>query len=791
MPITSEFRADFSKFSTAVEEAQTKLISFEDDASKVATALGKMEKAISGIPIMQAATVAAEAVERLGGVSKLTYAELQRLGGTAQEAVDKMKALGQAVPTNIQSLADRARGASEEMLRLAGSTTITANATKDAATQTADWSGALSTAAGVLGAFGIEASIGGVVAFTKSVFDSATAIHDMAERLGISAEAVQGFKFAAEQSGSSLDAVGAAVVKLNKNLAEGDKSTVAALKAMGLEFQTVRNMKGEDAFLAITDAARQMADPIAETGAVLQLLGNQSAELLPAINKGFGDVAKGAAKMSNETVDALARAQQAWTDFGNKVTIITGTALVGLADAGSNITSTWRNFGEFLVNAAKYGFGTATAMAAVNEQLGKIVEDVGPVEDLANGLHQTKEEADAAAAAYKKWSEAMVELNAAGQGWQGTLATIDGTVVEAIRYYLEAGVAQDKLATAYGLTAVQVQSVAAAMKDENAALKLQSTSIAEATKLWDEYDALRVQHSGTATEAQIAQIDRWYQDTVAKLQQAGIYNEQTATAVWSVWQERLAGVNVNWNEVKRNSKAALQEIADQARATANYVLANSSDYTAQFIRLKQEEAEAAERAAYHWRDTFDEAGQAATASVAKAADQIIAKFGEISHAAQEATLQMGGTFGVEELTATQFEQMGGAGRLQQILDSYQALPGRKAGGSGITGLASTDSAGYYAMLQEQRDFAALMEYAKGHKIPGFADGVTNFSGGPAIVGERGPELLYLPKGSSVVPQAAGAVVVQNTFHLVDTESNLARRVSDLIKQSILRSTRIS
>lgn len=37
------------------------------------------------------------------------------------------------------------------------------------------------------------------------------------------------------------------------------------------------------------------------------------------------------------------------------------------------------------------------------------------------------------------------------------------------------------------------------------------------------------------------------------------------------------------------------------------------------------------------------------------------------------------------------------------------------------------------------------------RIPGFADGVTNFSGGVALVGERGPELVHLPRGSDVIP----------------------------------------
>jgi hypothetical protein len=37
----------------------------------------------------------------------------------------------------------------------------------------------------------------------------------------------------------------------------------------------------------------------------------------------------------------------------------------------------------------------------------------------------------------------------------------------------------------------------------------------------------------------------------------------------------------------------------------------------------------------------------------------------------------------------------------------------------------------------------------GLRIPGFASGVQNFKGGLAVVGERGPELVSLPRGSSV------------------------------------------
>lgn len=42
------------------------------------------------------------------------------------------------------------------------------------------------------------------------------------------------------------------------------------------------------------------------------------------------------------------------------------------------------------------------------------------------------------------------------------------------------------------------------------------------------------------------------------------------------------------------------------------------------------------------------------------------------------------------------------------------------------------------------------------KVPGFASGVQNFSGGLAVVGERGPELVRLPRGADVIPNGRTA-----------------------------------
>ena len=47
-------------------------------------------------------------------------------------------------------------------------------------------------------------------------------------------------------------------------------------------------------------------------------------------------------------------------------------------------------------------------------------------------------------------------------------------------------------------------------------------------------------------------------------------------------------------------------------------------------------------------------------------------------------------------------------------------------------------------------------------IPGFANGVENFSGGLAMVGEAGPELVRLPRNSSVIPSAKTSAMLSSS-----------------------------
>jgi hypothetical protein len=217
-------------------------------------------------------------------------------------------------------------------------------------------------------------TIGAVTSFAKGIADTASEIHDMAEKIGISTDAVQGFKFAAEQSGSSLDAVGNAITKMNKNLVGGEKSTVAALKEIGLNFTDIRNMRPEDAFLAIADAIQRTPDPMIQSHAALTLFGKSAAELLPGMKEGFRGVAESVDKMSEDTINNLEAAQDAWEKLFNKVTIVSGN-LIGLSiNIGKQMTSSWKGFLMFADNALKFGVGAAGAMADTTEKATLAIE---------------------------------------------------------------------------------------------------------------------------------------------------------------------------------------------------------------------------------------------------------------------------------------------------------------------------------------------------------------------------------------------------------------------------------
>ena len=66
-------------------------------------------------------------------------------------------------------------------------------------------------------------------------------------------------------------------------------------------------------------------------------------------------------------------------------------------------------------------------------------------------------------------------------------------------------------------------------------------------------------------------------------------------------------------------------------------------------------------------------------------------------------------------------------------------------------------------------------------IPRLASGARNFQGGLAMVGERGPELVNLPRGSDVTPSGGPGTIVVHAQSLVTMQGSvLATDLEDII-----------
>src|SRR5207249_2823542 len=108
----------------------------------------------------------------------------------------------------------------------------------------------------------------------------------------------------------------------------------------------------------------------------------------------------------------------------------------------------------------------STAAAAQTRSPLPSRQTVSPLGTLAPGdvrtLHR-KQEADANAT---EWKLVTDELDEAQFDFHQTLLNIDGATVEAVKYYLQAGVGQETLRKAYELTAVEMRAVAAVVREE-------------------------------------------------------------------------------------------------------------------------------------------------------------------------------------------------------------------------------------------------------------------------------------------------------------------------------------
>jgi hypothetical protein len=108
-----------------------------------------------------------------------------------------------------------------------------------------------------------------------------------------------------------------------------------------------------------------------------------------------------------------------------------------------------------------------------------------------------------------------------------------------------------------------------------------------------------------------------------------------------------------------------------------------------------------------------------------------------------------------------------------------------AAGQGTKNLYTGFESGYKAtqsLLNPTTDYAGSYYANKYGGVPRYASGTSYHPGGLAIVGERGPELLNLPRGSQVIPMSGAGVQISVTGNYIAGDYDVDRIAAQITKK---------
>jgi hypothetical protein len=586
MAVTAKFIADFTEFNGAVGKAEVELKSFQSGAAQVEKQLKSMADSFSGRKLIQDATLAAEAVERIGGATKLTEAEIQRLAVVTGQAVEKMKALGIEVPPQIQKIATEAKTIQKQFA--------------DAGTEAKGLGGIFSSLQGPLASlaasFGVTFGVGAIVAFVKGSLDAADSLVRLHDTTDISVEALQRFQVAGDDAGNTVEEINAAIVQMENRVAGGDASAVAALTKLGIKFTEFKALSPEDQFVALSDAIRAVQDPSQQVALAMDVMGRKGAEVLPTLKRGFDDLKGAAVGMSEATVEKLDRAGDAWDAFWRKAK---GVGAEAVAIGIDNISQALQVQARVLEQELATSLDRVTAKATTASKALGVLPEQFKVAGIPDDLEKIEE-------ALTRTAEASIKLHE-------TESTLFGRdIVERAKSYAAAiadmGGKMPPLAESQKRVADTMRDALTVMRasGEGASatatqfhnLYLESSGVAQALIAATQAMTFFAQNAPTAAEEEAEQFRRAAEE-VAKFQQE-LYDVDKNQAL----------VNEQIAEGKRQIDlvTAAHDAAGAAAQTSTSAAKAGYDDLTNSIRSTGAAIQALVPAAFDWAKAFQEAG---------------------------------------------------------------------------------------------------------------------------------------------------------------------------------------
>lgn len=601
------------------------------------------------------------------------------------------------------------------------------------------------TKIGVAVGAAIGAAAVGLGALVKKSLDAADEMDKLAQKTGLTIEAVSQLQYAAKLSG--VEDLGASLTKFNKSVgdaAQGTKAQAEAFKTLGVE---IRKADGtlkdtETLFNDTAEAISKLPPGIKKTQVAIDLFGKSGAQLIPFLNEGKAGLAAmrkeaddlgltldektgKAADAFNDNLDRLGSVVQGVgnrlaAQFAPELERLTGL-LVDTAKETDAVGRSADGISQVIKGAALGFIGLANAIqAAVKAMVGLVAVNVefysgnfrGAFEVGKAALEDIKGDIDDVTQAYDRlFSEAAKPLPATPKPRSGGDFIVDEVAQKERNKALkeaqdEAEKALQKLLDAEEKQRESIASVIDALKEESATMGLTNAQI----------QARTLEKLG-ATEAEKRQayelakyIDLQKAAEEADKERAAVMKETRTYA--EVYADEVARLNVLFENGTRDSLtynravAAAQDAFDKAEKAAEEAAGGMAVF--------------ADQAARNMQDAF--------------ADFLFNPFDQ-------------GLKGMVRSFAQTMQRMAAEALAANIFGAL--TKGSGGGGGGLFSSLFAKGASFFS-----GGMSSSGTYTAANIAPRALGGPV-MSGTPYLVGERGPELM--------VPKTAGTIVPNNAL----------------------------
>ena len=211
-------------------------------------------------------------------------------------------------------------------------------------------------AAGIAAAFSINALRNMINDFAElgDMFDK------MSQRTGVSVEALSGLKFAAEQSGASIETLEIGIRNMQRvllDVQQGSSTAATTLSMLGLSIDNLQTMSPEQQFLQMAQAIAGVEDPSRQAALAMELFGRSGTQLLPMLQQGEAGIealmqearrlgivmSEEDAKAAADFTDAMNRLSSVFKGIATQVSSVITPILTKLSNLFTSLDATTRS----------------------------------------------------------------------------------------------------------------------------------------------------------------------------------------------------------------------------------------------------------------------------------------------------------------------------------------------------------------------------------------------------------------------------------------------------------------